>query len=97
MKFSTATVVAVTAFVSSTGTYAFTPSITQQQQYKIRSAPTLSMSAVEEATTEKKSQTKKAKRLQYMKTDQFHRKGFKDVREKVDKNMHISYLVTNRG
>jgi len=87
MKFSTATVVAVTAFVSSTGTYAFTPSITQQQQYKIRSAPTLSMSAVEEATTEKQTQTKKAKRLQYMKTDQFHRKGFKDVREKVDKNM----------
>ena len=87
MKFSTATVVAVTAFVSSTGTYAFTPSITQQQQHKIRSAPTLSMSAVEEATTEKKSPTKKEKRLQYMKTDQFHRKGFKDVREKVDKNM----------
>lgn len=86
MKFSTATVVAVTAFVSSTGTYAFTPSITQQQQ-QIRSAPTLSMSAVEEATTEKQTQTKKAKRLQYMKTDQFHRKGFKDVREKVDKNM----------
>ena len=86
MKFSTATVVAVTAFVSSTGTYAFTPSITQQQ-HKIRSAPTLSMSAVEEATTEKKSPTKKEKRLQYMKTDQFHRKGFKDVREKVDKNM----------
>jgi len=86
MKFSTASVVAVTAFVSSTGTYAFTPSITQQQ-HKIRSAPTLSMSAVEEATTEKQTQTKKAKRLQYMKTDQFHRKGFKDVREKVDKNM----------
>jgi len=86
MKFSTATVVAVTAFVSSTGTYAFTPSITQQQQ-QIRSAPTLSISAVEEATTEKQTQTKKAKRLEYMKTDQFHRKGFKDVREKVDKNM----------
>lgn len=80
MKFSTASVVAVTALVS-TGSHAFTPSHHTQ-----RVARPLSMSTAE-APTEEVKPSKKAQRLQYMKTPNFHRRGFKDVRENVEKSM----------
>lgn len=81
MKFSTASVVAVCALVS-TGCQAFTPAHTTQR------AQPLSMSSTADAPTGTgKRSTKKEKRLQYMKTDTFHRRGFKDVRENVEKAM----------
>lgn len=67
--------------------HAFT---TQQQQQlstatRVVSHNTLYMSSTE--APEKKKPTKKAQRLEYMKTDQFHRRGFKEVREDVEKSM----------
>jgi 4-hydroxy-3-methylbut-2-en-1-yl diphosphate reductase len=81
MKFSTI----VLALALSTS-HAFT---TQQQQLstatRVVSHNTLYMSSTE--APEKKKPTKKAQRLEYMKTDQFHRRGFKEVREDVEKSM----------
>ena len=83
MKFTTASVVAIAALVS-TGGHAFTPSA----QSATRRAVHLSMSTTEAAPTEpKKNPTKKEKRLQYMKEDTFHRRGFKGVRENVENAM----------
>jgi len=84
MKFTTASVVAIAALVS-TGGHAFTPSA---QTAATRRAVLLSMSTTEAAPTEpKKNPTKKEKRLQYMKEDTFHRRGFKAVRENVENAM----------
>lgn len=44
-------------------------------------------SSVEEEVTEKRQATKKEKRLEYMKSDKFYRKGFKEVREAVENVM----------
>lgn len=81
MKFSTI----VLALALSTS-HAFT---TQQQQLstatRVVSHNTLYMSSTE--APEKKKPTKKAQRLEYMKTDQFHRRGFKEVRDDVEKSM----------
>jgi 4-hydroxy-3-methylbut-2-enyl diphosphate reductase len=82
MKFTAASVVAVAALVS-TGSHAFTPSA----QTATRRAVHLSMSTTEAPTEGKKTPTKKEKRLQYMKTDTFHRRGFKEVRENVENAM----------
>lgn len=83
MKFTTASVLAVAALVSS-GSHAFTPSHNVQRT----AARPLSMSSTADAPAEeKKLVTKKEKRLQYMKTDTFHRRGFKEVRENVEKSM----------
>eukprot|EP00578_Thalassiosira_sp_NH16_P015078 CAMPEP_0181111694 /NCGR_PEP_ID=MMETSP1071-20121207/19409_1 /TAXON_ID=35127 /ORGANISM="Thalassiosira sp., Strain NH16" /LENGTH=461 /DNA_ID=CAMNT_0023195599 /DNA_START=30 /DNA_END=1415 /DNA_ORIENTATION=- len=81
MKFSTASVVAVAALVT-TGSHAFTLSHHTQ-----RVARPLFMSTAEAPTEEVKPPSKKAQRLQYMKTPNFHRRGFKDVRENVEKSM----------
>lgn len=82
MKFPTASVVAVLCI--STGSHAFTPSITQQRTKALTTR--VSMSSTEAPPSEKKP-TKKEKRLEYMKTDQFHRRGFKEVRENVENLM----------
>jgi len=80
MKFTTASVLAAAAFVS---TDAFTPSH-QIMQRSVRLAMSSTEAPVEE---NKKKPTKKEKRLQYMKADQFHRRGFKEVREGVEDAM----------
>ena len=81
MKFST-----IVLAVALSTSHAFT---TQQQQLstatRVVSHNTLYMSSTE-APPEKKP-TKKEKRLKYMKTDQFHRRGFKEVRDDVEKSM----------
>jgi 4-hydroxy-3-methylbut-2-enyl diphosphate reductase len=44
------------------------------------------LGSTKESTTEKPT-TKKEDRLRMMKSDRFHRRGFKDVREKVEESM----------
>ena len=41
--------------------------------------------------TEKKIPTKKEERLRFMKSNQFHRKGFKEVRDQVEETMQDEY------
>jgi len=73
---------AVAALIT-TGTTAFTPS-----HHTLQRTTALRMSTVEETSVEEsKPVRKKEKRLQYMKTDTFHRRGFKEVREGVEKAM----------
>mmetsp|Transcript_19119 Transcript_19119/g.29961 ORF Transcript_19119/g.29961 Transcript_19119/m.29961 type:complete len:463 (-) Transcript_19119:168-1556(-) len=82
MKFSTRSVMAFAALIT-TGTTAFTPS-----HHTLQRTTALRMSTVEETPVEKSRPVrKKDKRLQYMKTDTFHRRGFKEVREGVEKSM----------
>mmetsp|Transcript_31957 Transcript_31957/g.67195 ORF Transcript_31957/g.67195 Transcript_31957/m.67195 type:complete len:463 (+) Transcript_31957:144-1532(+) len=89
MQFTTASVLAVAALVS-TGSHAFTPTHHTQ-----RITAPLSMSTTEASVDEApKRVTKKAKRLEYMKTDTFHRKGFKEVRANVEKNMEDQFQST---
>ena len=91
MKFSVASVLAVAA-LASMGSNAFAPSCSR---HVVPRAGPLSVSATEESTssadTEERKPTKKEKRLQYMKTDTFHRKGFKEVRENVEKSMEEQF------
>jgi len=71
------------AALITTGTTAFTPS-----HHTLQRTTALRMSTVEETPVEKSRPVrKKDKRLQYMKTDTFHRRGFKEVREGVEKSM----------
>lgn len=51
-------------------------------------ATSLRMSTTEEAST---STTKKEDRLRFMKSNQFYRKGFKEVREDVEKTMQDQF------
>ncbi len=44
-----------------------------------------------EVTEENKKVTKKEKRLKFMKTESFHRRGFKEVREGVEKSMEEQF------
>jgi len=81
MKFSTNCLLA--AVMASTAT-AFAPITTPAR------ATTLLKSTTEEApasTEETRPRRKKDERLRMMKSDQFHRKGFKEVREKVEDTM----------
>ena len=80
MKFSTSSVVAIAALAGSAA--AFAPSA--QSLNRITSSLSMSTEVAEES---KKRVTKKEKRLQFMKTETFHRRGFKDVREGVEKSM----------
>ena len=49
---------------------------------------------VEAPAEAERKPTKKEKRLQYMKTPTFHRKGFKEVRENVEANMEQQFKST---
>mmetsp|Transcript_35372 Transcript_35372/g.60075 ORF Transcript_35372/g.60075 Transcript_35372/m.60075 type:complete len:462 (+) Transcript_35372:27-1412(+) len=84
MKFTTTSIAAIAALVS-TGSHAFTPS---QHTTRATLRP-LSMSSTE--AVEEKKPTKKEKRLQFMKTPTFHRRGFKEVRESVENNMQEQF------
>jgi 4-hydroxy-3-methylbut-2-enyl diphosphate reductase len=83
MKFSTSSVLAISALAGSAA--AFAPSAKHLQ----RITSSLSMST--EVAEENKKVTKKEKRLEFMKTESFHRRGFKDVREGVEKSMEEQF------
>lgn len=83
MKFSTSSVLAVLALAGSAA--AFAPSAKHLQ----RITSSLSMST--EVAEENKKVTKKEKRLKFMKTESFHRRGFKEVREGVEKSMEEQF------
>ncbi|KAL9190284.1 hypothetical protein ACHAXT_007495 [Thalassiosira profunda] len=82
MKFSTESVLAVAALVAAAE--AFAPSHPAPHRANVRP---LAMSSTADAPTGEKKPTKKEKRLQYMKAPDFHRRGFKEVRENVEKSM----------
>jgi 4-hydroxy-3-methylbut-2-enyl diphosphate reductase len=44
-----------------------------------------------QAEQEERARTKKEERLRFMKNEQFHRKGFKEVREGVEKTMGTQF------
>jgi 4-hydroxy-3-methylbut-2-en-1-yl diphosphate reductase len=86
MKF-TSTVVAVLAFANASN--AFVPASVLSKS-KALLHPTCShfmSSSVEEEIAEQRELTKKEKRLEYMRSDKFYRKGFKEVRETVENVM----------
>lgn len=90
MKF-TSTALAVLAFASASN--AFVPASllsnslakSEPKNYHFMS------SSVEEEVTEKRKATKKEKRLEYMQSDKFYRKGFKEVRESVESVMGTQF------
>lgn len=48
-------------------------------------------SSTDEATAADKPKSKKAERLEFMKSGSFHRRGFKEVREGVEQTMEKEY------
>jgi 4-hydroxy-3-methylbut-2-enyl diphosphate reductase len=84
MKFSTATVLSLSAIAASSSS-AFVPhpptAFTTTRQQKAAAASALYSTTEEQ---EARSTTKKEDRLKFMKSDQFHRRGFKEVRESVE-------------
>ncbi|KAL7497932.1 hypothetical protein ACHAWT_009441 [Skeletonema menzelii] len=83
MKFSSSSVLAIAALAGSAT--AFAPSARSLN----RITSSLSMST--EVAEESKKASKKEQRLKFMKTDSFHRRGFKDVREGVEKSMEEQF------
>jgi 4-hydroxy-3-methylbut-2-enyl diphosphate reductase len=83
MKFSTAAL-----FLLSTSTDAFSPAM-----QSARPASTSLYSTTEEsaAASTKTMSKKKEDRLNFMKSEQFHRRGFKEVREKVEKDIETQF------
>lgn len=61
------------------------------QQSSTPAAAAAAAAAAEDEITKK---SKKAERLRFMKSDQFHRQGFKDVREKVETTMGEQFEST---
>lgn len=61
------------------------------QQYAASSSSVMRMSTTEEQAETKKTPTKKEGRLKFMKSDQFFRKGFKEVREDVENTMQEQF------
>jgi hypothetical protein len=51
-------------------------------------------STVEDEQVSSAAPTKKAERLRFMKSEQFHRKGFKEVRDKVEATMGEQFEST---
>jgi 4-hydroxy-3-methylbut-2-en-1-yl diphosphate reductase len=96
MRFSSTTVAAVlasTAMVASPlGCQAFSPI----SQFSSRTATASSSSSSLHSTTEESSKTsgmskKKEDRLNFMKSEQFHRRGFKEVRTQVEQDIEQQF------
>uniref|UniRef100_A0A7S4AT90 4-hydroxy-3-methylbut-2-enyl diphosphate reductase n=1 Tax=Pseudo-nitzschia australis TaxID=44445 RepID=A0A7S4AT90_9STRA len=84
MKFSSATLSAVLFLGSYANTCnAFSPAITSSQSRTIATSTTTALGAT--------MSKKKEERLEFMKNPQFHRRGFKDVRGKVEETMENEY------
>lgn len=78
MRFTTA---AATTLLLAASAQAFQPTFAPRRQ-----TMALRQSTVDEEVSEKRD-SKKDNRLRMMKSDQFHRKGFKEVREGVEETM----------
>jgi 4-hydroxy-3-methylbut-2-enyl diphosphate reductase len=88
MKFSSSAVISALVFAS--GAAAFNPSVGHTvRQQQPRSA--LSSTTEEAAAVEEKKPSKKDDRLRMMKSDQFYRRGFKEVRENVEDVMQQQF------
>jgi 4-hydroxy-3-methylbut-2-enyl diphosphate reductase len=92
MKFTTATVVGL--YFAGTAS-AFSP-IQSRTTFRPASFTTTTLHQSTEtepssAVEEQRRRTKKADRLDFMKNDQFHRRGFKEVRDKVEADVQQQY------
>jgi 4-hydroxy-3-methylbut-2-enyl diphosphate reductase len=87
MKFTSAAVL-LCASVGTTS--AFAP-IATMTQHTTTTITTQLYSTTEEETAEENRVTKKEDRLQFMKSEQFHRRGFKEVREKVEASIQSQF------
>ena len=90
MKLSTAA--AVLATLSSAHAFVVKPVVMRPSLAK--SSPRMSTTeeaAVPTSSSSNKSTTKKEDRLRFMKSNQFYRKGFKEVREDVEKTMQQQF------
>ena len=86
MKFTSSAVLSALFLVS--GAAAFNPSVGPSRH--IRPSSALSSTAEETAVEEKKP-SKKDDRLRMMKSEQFYRRGFKEVREDVEDVMEDQF------
>lgn len=105
MRFTSATVMAVVAAAAATsssslsattGVAAFTPSKTaafgvSRTNSMVATKLHQSTTTTETETTAERAKRKKDERLRIFKSDQFHRKGFKEVREGVEQTMGEQY------
>jgi 4-hydroxy-3-methylbut-2-enyl diphosphate reductase len=91
MKFTTATVVGLCIAGSAS---AFTPLQSHLSSTKTASTITTLHQSTEtepEPEVEERRRTKKADRLDFMRNDQFHRRGFKESRDKVEADIQEQY------
>lgn len=88
MRFTSSAVISALFLVS--GAAAFNPSVGRSSQH-IRQSSALYSTAEETAVTEEKKRSKKDDRLRMMKSDQFYRRGFKEVREDVEDVMEDQF------
>lgn len=87
MRFSKSTVMAVALLVAAVDAFAPTHNI-QRRHIVVRSSQQqFSTTNAEAVPTESRPPTKKEKRLEYIKSPTFHRQGFKEVRDNVEKSM----------
>lgn len=84
MKFSSSSISAL-VFLASHGSEAFAPA---PQSLGLGAASTTELFS---STSEKQTQSKKNDRLGFMKSPQYHRRGFTDVRPKVEEKMEEDY------
>ncbi len=80
------------AFIGRTPSSSYSSSlILQQSSASTSSSSSAAAAAAQDEVTRK---SKKAERLRFMKSDQFHRQGFKEVREKVESTMGEQFEST---
>ena len=103
MKFSVATILCVTGVTAFPQPLAFRPITTtvssSSSSRRSNSLPVVFMSTTTTTSTKQEEDTmnnaqdasKKADRLRMMKSSQFHRRGFKEVREQVEDRMAAEY------
>ena len=88
MKFTTGAVIGWIVTTTSSTTSAFVPATfvgrrSNSNRIALSSSTTTTTTSAEEAATNK-PRTKKEARLNFMKSERFHRQGFKEVRNKVE-------------
>jgi 4-hydroxy-3-methylbut-2-enyl diphosphate reductase len=89
MKFTTAAILSLGAITTSSAfLLPAVPSITTTRQTTV---PTVFYSTTEDNAQERKMSKKKGDRLAFMKNEQFHRRGFKEVREGVESSIQEQF------
>lgn len=91
MKFTSSAVLSALFLVS--GASAFNPSVGPSSRH-IRQSSSALFSTAEETAVEEKKPSKKDDRLRMMKSDQFYRRGFKEVRDDVEDVMEEQFKST---